>query len=147
MAYYGNARRGDRRNGFFGGTPTIWEFFNRPLTDFSGGAQQQGEDFRVDIRDTGTAYEVTADLPGCEKGDIELSYEDGVLEIGARHHAQGEAQAEGYLVRERVEGTYRRAFRIEDIDGEAITAAFADGTLRVTAPKRGAQARKTIEIR
>ena len=49
--------------------------------------QQQGRlpAFRTDIRDAGDHYLLEADLPGFQKGDIDLHLEDGVLTITAAY--------------------------------------------------------------
>ena len=36
-------------------------------------------DFKVDVKDNGTSYELTAELPSLKKEDISLTYEDHYL--------------------------------------------------------------------
>ena len=40
-------------------------------------------DFKVDVKDNGTSYDLTAELPGMKKEDIQLTYKDNYLMIGA----------------------------------------------------------------
>ena len=65
--------------------PTIFDIFNRPLSDFDFSGNNQAPEresgFAVDVRDLGNCYVLEADLPGCTKADINLQFEDGVLTI------------------------------------------------------------------
>ena len=45
-------------------------------------------DFRADIRDTGDAYELEADLPGVKKEDIKVDLDNNYLTISAERHAE-----------------------------------------------------------
>ncbi len=134
--------------------PTIFDIFNRPLSDFDFSGNNQAPEresgFAVDVRDLGNCYVLEADLPGCTKGDINLQFEDGVLTISANHHARDEGteeQNEGtYIIRERQAGIYRRSFRFQDADAEQINASFEDGKLCVMLKKQQSQKGRRITI-
>ena len=52
----------------------LFDVFDEPfLTNF------KAPDFKVDVKDNGTSYELTAELPGLKKEDISLTYEDHYL--------------------------------------------------------------------
>ena len=144
-----NARSNLRRQ--YRNPTTILDLFSRPLADFDFFSPdkvfQTGDSFRVDIRETGTGYAVTADLPGVKKEDIKLTVENDVLTIRAAHHSVTEQNEEGFLMRERTAGTYERAFRLENVDENAVEAAFENGVLTVTLPRRNAASGKTIAIK
>ena len=77
-------------NGLFGTSrnPTIFDLFSRPIAgfeDFMNGVNRinDGEYFRIDLRDAGDHYELKAELPGVRKEDINVNFEEGVLTIGA----------------------------------------------------------------
>lgn len=128
------------------GLPTIFDLFSRPLADFGSFLSPLAGDgtMRVDVRDCGDHYVLKADLPGVKKEDIKLNFEDGVLTINAEHHCNREGKDEaGWLVRERVEGTYQRAFAFEDADAAGIGADFVNGELSVTLPKVHKDSKKT----
>ncbi len=145
--------------------PTIFDIFNRPLSDFDfTGRAAKEANFEVDVRDMGNCYVLEADLPGTKKEDINLNFEEGVLTVSAVHHAQeaqkssqdqeGEEQqaspddsATGtYLIRERLGGTYERSFRFQDADAEAISASFEDCKLTVVLKKQQLQKGRQITI-
>ena len=103
-------------------------------------AQQQGRlpAFRTDIRDAGDHYLLEADLPGFQKGDIDLHLEDGVLTITAKHQETAENKQEGkYICRERRVGSYARSFDMSGIQEDAISAAYENGVLTLILPKQG----------
>ena len=103
-------------------------------------AQQQGRlpAFRTDIRDQGDHYLLEADLPGFQKGDIDLHLEDGVLTITAKHQETAENKQEGkYICRERRVGSYARSFDMSGIQEDAISAAYENGVLTLILPKQG----------
>ena len=70
-----------------------------------------------------------------------------MLTIRAAHHSVTEQNEEGFLMRERTAGTYERAFRLENVDENAVEAAFENGVLTVTLPRRNAASGKTIAIK
>lgn len=98
-----------------------------------------GGSFRTDIRDMGDSFLLEAELPGFKKEDITISADGACLTVSAEHtEDSGEKQADGqgYIRRERFQGSYSRSFDISGIDEEGIRAAFTDGILRLTLPKQ-----------
>ena len=105
--------------------------------------------FKVDVKDSGDHYELTADLPGMTKEDIALHYENGYLTIAASRTESNDEKddAGNYIRRERHTGEVSRSFYIDGIDDANIHAEFKDGVLQVNLPKTAeAPARKQIEI-
>ena len=94
--------------------------------------------FKTDIRDTGDAYVLEADLPGMKKEDIHIDIDGDRLSISAERSAVKEEKDEngGYIRCERSYGSFSRSFDISGIRGEDISAAYADGVLTLTLPKQ-----------
>ncbi len=96
---------------------------------------------RVDVAESKDHYELTAELPGFKKDEVTVQVKEGVLELTA---SQPEVKAEAdqteetrWLLRERRQATLFRSFRLpKDVDGDAIEAAFRDGLLVLTLPKK-----------
>ena len=65
-------------------------------------------EFRADIRDTGDAYELEADLPGVKKEDIQVELDNNYLTISAERHAEKDEKDKkgNYVRRERSYGSY-----------------------------------------
>ena len=105
--------------------------------------------FKVDVKDSGDHYELSADLPGVTKEDINLRYENGYLTIAAVHNESKDEKDDNgnYIRRERHTGEVSRSFYIDGIDDANIRAEFKDGVLQVSLPKAAdAPERKQIEI-
>ena len=94
--------------------------------------------FKTDIRDSGDAYVLEADLPGMKKEDIHIDIDGDRLSISAERSAVKEEKDEngGYVRCERSYGSFSRSFDISGIRGEDISAAYADGVLTLTLPKQ-----------
>lgn len=107
--------------------------------------------FRTDIRDTGDAYVLEADLPGMKKEDIHIDIDGDRLSISAERSACKEEKDEngGYIRCERSYGSFSRSFDISGIRGEEISAAYEDGVLKLTLPKqtKTVPASRRLEIR
>ena len=105
--------------------------------------------FKVDVKDSGDHYELSADLPGVTKEDINLRYENGYLTIAAVHNESKDEKDDNgnYIRRERHTGEVSRSFYIDGIDDANIHAEFRVGVLQVNRPKAAGEApRKQIEI-
>ena len=100
---------------------------------------------KTDVKDTGSAYEVAVDLPGCKKEDVRMELDNGYLTIQAvRSHTNSESGQNGrYVRRETFAGTCARSFYVGDqVKKEDIHAKFEDGVLKITLPR--AEARKEL---
>ena len=87
---------------------------------------------RVQMRDTGDAIELTAELPGLDTDDVQVEVEDDTLTI------QGENQVE-----EAREGTrqeryvcfYRQIQLPDGVDADQAKASYRNGVLSIRFPK------------
>lgn len=96
-------------------------------------------DFRMDIRDEGDHYLLEAELPGFEKKDIRLDVEGDTLTIRAERDQKEEVKKHHYLHQERCYGCYARSVDLSNVKAEEIKAAYQNGVLTLTLPKRTAQ--------
>ncbi len=105
--------------------------------------------FRVDVSDQGDKYLIEADLPGMEKENLKIEYENNYLTITARRDEVKETKENSFIRKERQCGEYRRSFYIDNIQSEKIEAVFRNGVLRIELKKKPlvAGSGKTIEIR
>jgi HSP20 family protein len=91
----------------------------------------------VDFTDAENAYEITVDLPGIDKKNVEVKVANGVLSIRGEKQEDKEEKQKDYYVRERNLGSFERAFQVpEGVDTDKIEANFKKGVLTVTLPKR-----------
>lgn len=106
--------------------------------------------FRTDITEKDGKYILEADLPGFKKEDISVDIDKECLTITAEHKSEEkEENADSYIRRERYYGSYTRSFNVKGIDTEAITAAYNDGVLTLTMPKKEPEipAARRLEIK
>ena len=94
--------------------------------------------FRTDVIDTGDAYQLDAELPGFKKEDISIDVENDCLTISAEHKSEKKEENEkkNFVKRERFYGSYTRSFDVSGINVEGIEAAYKDGILTLTMPKK-----------
>ncbi|MBW7947391.1 MAG: Hsp20/alpha crystallin family protein, partial [Sphingomonadaceae bacterium] len=93
---------------------------------------------RVDIAETDQGLELTAELPGIDEKDIDLSLDDDVLTLKAEHKAEKEKEdkKKRYHLVERSHGTYLRRFQIPFTpDAAKVSASFDKGVLKVSVPR------------
>jgi HSP20 family protein len=115
----------------------IDRFFNESWPTLS--ESQIGTFFspRVDIRDLEDHYEITAELPGVSREDIQVHVKDGVLTLEAETRHEEKEEKEGRVIRqERRYGKFLRSFNLgSDVEESDIKASFKDGVLTLEAPK------------
>jgi len=100
----------------------------------------------VDVIEEQDSYVLKADLPGVERQDIEIVYEDDALTIKGKRDSETRDEHDGYKRIERSHGEFQRTFRMpENIDAENISAKNEHGVLVVRIPKQE-KAQKKIEV-
>lgn len=92
----------------------------------------------VDVEDQGDEFVVTADLPGFDREDIELSLREDTLELSASRETTEETESESgsFVRRERRRSDVSRSIRLpEPVVAEETSAVHENGVLTVTLPK------------
>jgi len=104
----------------------------------------------TNIKEADNHFEISAEMPGLDKGDIEVSIDEGVLEIKGEMEEEKE-EKEGEVVRSEYRTSrYYRAFTLpENIKDEEIDANLEKGILKVKVPKKEPEPKekKKIEIK
>ena len=115
---------------------------------FGNGQSSVLSAFRTDVIDTGDAYKLDAELPGFKKEDIKIDVENDVLTISAERKADSEENKPNFVKRERFYGSFSRSFDVSGIEVDGIQAAYNDGVLTLTMPKKveTAPASRRLEI-
>lgn len=105
--------------------------------------------FRTDVIDTGDAFKLESELPGFRKEDIKIDIESDCLTISAERKADNREEKDNYVKRERYYGSFSRSFDVSGINIDGIEAAYTDGVLTVTLPKKAAEipASRRLEIK
>jgi HSP20 family protein len=88
----------------------------------------------MDVIRRGEELIVSVDLPGVPAEKIGLTLENRVLTISAERRS-GYNENDQVLAQERFDGVVSRRLRIPDwVDGDTVTADYADGVLTVHLP-------------
>jgi HSP20 family protein len=101
----------------------------------------------VDIKETGQAFTIEAELPGMSKDDVKVTVQDGVLSIQGERRQEEETGDKKHHRIERVYGSFVRRFTLPDnVDENSIRASFKDGVLSLTLAKAEPAEPKAIEV-
>ena len=102
----------------------------------------------VDVTEDDTSFKLSAELPGMAENDIQVALSGDRLTIRGEKRQDKEEAKSGHHLTERSYGEFQRAFTLPDgVDGEKIAAAFANGILTVTVPKKSQALPKKIEVK
>ena len=101
----------------------------------------------VDIREETAQYVITADLPGVDPKEIEVTMEKGVLSLRGKRAPQTAAEDKTFARYERPAGSFHRSFVMpESADAAGITALGRNGVLEVRIPKRQKPQPRRIQV-
>ena len=90
----------------------------------------------TDIVETADALTLTAELPGLERNDVDISIDDSMLTIRGEKSDERTVEDSKKHVVERAYGSFQRTFALpRTVDGSRITAEFGKGVLTVVMPK------------
>ena len=106
----------------------------------------------MDVSETDSEIEVTAELPGLDEKDVEVTLADGVLTVKGEKKSESkeEDKEKNHYRLERTYGAFRRTFQLPAAaDDKKVSASFDKGVLTVTiAKKKEAKAAvKKIEVK
>jgi len=129
------------------------EFFLKELNPVGG--RWNGKGPSVNICETDKSFVLEMAAPGMSKGDFNIEVTPGnQLVISSESKQEKEDKGEDgrrFTMREFSYSSFRRSFNLPDsIDSDQINAAYKDGVLEVTIPKRPESKPKpgrTIEIK
>ena len=142
----------DMRRNFF--DDWYWPFNTRRSRPLTLRILEDEPIFRTplaNITEKDSSYEITAELPGLDKPEIEVTIHDGMLEIKGESKHEDKEEKDGELVRREYRSSkYYRAFSLpENIDDESIDANLEKGVLKVSIPKKEPEKKekKKIEVK
>jgi HSP20 family protein len=101
----------------------------------------------VDVAEKETEYRVTAELPGLDESNVQVTLVDDVLTITGEKQEEKEEKDKNYHLSERRYGSFQRSFQLPPgIDQGKIEANFRNGVLTVVLPKAPDAQTKTKKI-
>lgn len=88
---------------------------------------------KTDIINNDDGYELFIDMPGVDKKNINLDFDNEYLTVSVKNSE--ESNDVKYLRKERVSHSYSRSYYLADSDGDNIKAKLNDGVLVITIGK------------
>jgi HSP20 family protein len=106
-------------------------------------------DPRIDVVETETEVKVTAELPGLDAEDVDVTLSHGMLTLKGEKRQEHEEKGEGYYHSERSYGSFQRSISLPStVEADEAKAAFEKGVLTVTFPKKAVETdRKQISVK
>jgi HSP20 family protein len=103
---------------------------------------------KIEVVENDKSIELTAEMPGLQEGDVEISLVDNVLTIRGEKRAERERDEQNYHVTERVYGSFYRAIELPaGIDPSRVEASMSNGVLKVFIPKPAHSETQRIEVK
>ena len=102
----------------------------------------------IDLTETDDEMNLTAELPGLENEDFEVTVDGEVITIKGEKKIPREEASAGFPRVARSSGTFSQSFRFPfDVDFESVTGSYRNGVLRVVVPKPDRSSRvRTVPI-
>jgi HSP20 family protein len=128
------------------------QLFNQPFSPWerlSGLAELTGTNFvpAVDVYEDQHTITLTAELPGVDDKDVNISLENGVLTINGERKMENEENRDNFHRIERSYGRFIRTFNLPStVNPENVKAEFNNGVLKITLEKREEAKPKQIKI-
>ena len=102
---------------------------------------------RVDIFEDKDHLVLEAELPGMNRDDFDLSFENNVLTLSGERKFEKKTDEGNYHRVERSYGSFTRSFTLpHTVTADGAKAEFNNGVLHVTLPKREETKARKIEI-
>lgn len=104
----------------------------------------------IEISETDKAIEISAEMPGLERKDVEISIDDDTLTIRGEKKIDEKKDQKDKNVQhsERRYGVFLRMLQLPPgIDPSSVQATISNGVLKITIPKPAKSEPKKIEIK
>lgn len=119
----------------------LYNMFNELNNMFYDGGYKG---FPIDVIEVENGYQVECEMPGIQKEDLKVTFENGELTIEATPKKEKDRK---YLIHERSNQKLRRTINMgNEVDEEKITAKFENGILVINLFNKEVKAHKQIVI-
>ena len=128
----------------------VQDKMNQLIEDFMAEAPVRFSDVMkplADVKETDEEVVVTMDLPGMDKGDVEITVTEDALEVKAERKTEKEEKEEEFYKKERTFARFERSLKLPaEVKADDAKASLKDGVLEVHLPKVEVTARKKVTI-
>jgi HSP20 family protein len=99
----------------------------------------------IDMSEDEKVYKISAELPGIDAKDIDVSVSGDTLVLKGEKRQEKEEKDKNYHFSERTYGSFQRSFQLpSSVDRDKVAADFSKGVLTITLPKT-AEAQKPVK--
>lgn len=121
------------------GSNWLKSFFDLPIINSSNV-------LKTNIRKEGNTYIYEIDVPGYNKEDVSVSYDDGYLVVEAKTNKEySSGSSNSYVRQERYSGSCSRSYYVGEIDENKVTAKYNNGVLSVSFVDEGNNTKTKIK--
>lgn len=137
---------------------TKYNRYDNPVDNFFGDAfdnlfrplfyDEKFDSMKTDIKDNENDYELEVELPGYDKKDISIDYENEYVTIRAEKAVEDESKSKANYIRKERSVSCQRSFYVGEVDENEIKASYNNGILSVSIPKQAEKkpVKKGIDI-
>jgi HSP20 family protein len=102
----------------------------------------------VDVTEEDKEVRISAELPGMDEKDIDVTVRNNILTIQGEKKQEQEEKQKGFYRKESSYGTFRRVIDLPaEVDESKAEAEFKKGILRIRLPKTAEAQTKTKKIK
>ncbi|VVC75678.1 Spore protein SP21 [Aquicella siphonis] len=102
----------------------------------------------IDVKDAGSHFLITADIPGVDPKKIDVSMDNNILTIKGQKETKTKEERKNYVRYERSKGTFCRSISLPDVvDAGKISAKTKNGVLEIIAPKNKQGTKRSIKVK
>lgn len=102
---------------------------------------------RLDVKENGNDYTVSAEIPGVRKDDIHVTIEGGMVVVRAEVKQEDTHKDDKQLRSERYFGSVARSIQLpQDVDQAQAKAKYDNGVLTLTLPKKQGKGGQKLRI-
>ena len=122
---------------------------DRLFSEFAQAAGPSAKIFpNIEISETDKAIEISAEMPGLERKDVEISIDDDTLTIRGEKKIEEDQKGKNIQLSERNYGVFLRVLQLPPgIDPSSVQATMSNGVLKIAIPKPAKSEPKKIEIK
>lgn len=102
---------------------------------------------KVDVNETDNEIKISAELPGMDEKDIDVSLQSNMLTIKGEKKEEKEDKGKDFYRMERSYGSFSRSIQLPvEVETDKVDAKFKKGVLSITLPKTARAVAETKKI-
>jgi HSP20 family protein len=102
---------------------------------------------QMNLLDQGDRFVLTAEIPGVEPAQLEVTTAGGYLTIKGHRQPPAEAREDAFRRQERFHGSWQRSIQLPDrVLEDSVRADYSNGVLTITVPKAPSSLPRQIKV-